>query len=448
MHEDTICAPATPPVNAPIAIIRVSGPESLAAAERIFSKVSDIKPREAVYGFITDGEEKIDNVILIYYKSPASYTGEDMLEIFSHGNPIIVRRIIQLLIALNIRMAEPGEFSKRAFFNNKMDLTEAEAVNQIILGKTQWEVSAAIEQMHGSLRTVIGNVREKIVLLKADIEALIDFSDQDIDFAEQSELAGRAISIKADISDILRRCRAGDKISSGFNLSIAGKPNVGKSSIFNLILNKERAIVSAIAGTTRDLIRESVIIEGIPFNIHDTAGIRESEDEIERAGINLSKNSIDSASIVLVVIDALSGIDKHDTEILDAVKDKNYIVLINKTDAANEENIHIIENEIKSALRFSAKTGDGLQELEKRITSVLKNEFVPLKNSFIADIRIINLLEESLAGMETVIETTAEHGDITAFELQLVMDKLGEITGEISPDEVLDSIFGRFCIGK
>ena len=448
MHEDTICAPATPPVNAPIAIIRVSGPDSFAAAERIFSGARAVKPREAVYGFITDGDEKIDDVILIYYRSPASYTGEDMLEIFSHGNPIIVRRIMQLLMTLNIRAAGPGEFSKRAFLNNKMDLTEAEAVNQIILGKTQWEISAAIEQMHGSLRGAIDNVREKIVLLKADIEALIDFSDQDIDFADTGEFAGRAASVKEDITDILRRCRAGGRISSGFDLSIAGKPNVGKSSIFNLMLNKERAIVSDIAGTTRDVIRESIIIEGIQLNLHDTAGIRESKDEIERAGVSLSKKNIDSASIVLVVIDAVSGIDKRDTEILRTVEGKNYIVLINKTDAASEENIRAVENEIKPALRFSAKTGVGLKELEERIASVFKNEFVTLKDCFVADIRVIKLLEDSLAGMESVIESAAEQGDITAFELQLVIDKLGEITGEISPDEVLDSIFSRFCVGK
>jgi len=448
MHEDTICAPATPPVNAPIAIIRVSGPDSFAAAERIFSKATGINPREAVYGFITDDGEKVDDVILIYYRSPSSYTGEDMLEIFSHGNPIIVRRIMQLLMALDIRMAEPGEFSKRAFLNNKMDLTEAEAVNQIILGKTQWEISAAIEQMHGSLRKAIDNVREKIILLKADIEALIDFSDQDIDFTDSNELIGRAASINAEISDILHRCRIGGKISSGFNLSIAGKPNVGKSSIFNLILNRERAIVSNIAGTTRDVISEPIIIDGMQFNVHDTAGIHESGDEIERAGVSLSKKNIDSASIVLVVIDALSKIDKHDIEILNAVRDKNHIILINKTDAASEENIRAIENEIKSTLRFSAKTGAGLKELEKRIAFILKDEFVTLKNSFIADIRVIKLLEDSLTGMESVIETSAENGDITAFELQLVMDKLGEITGKISPDEVLNSIFSRFCVGK
>ena len=448
MHDDTICAPATPPVNAPVAIIRVSGPDSLAAAEKIFSKANGIKPREAAYGFITDGDEKIDDVILIYYKSPASYTGEDMLEIFPHGNPIIVRRIMQLLMDLNIRAAEPGEFSKRSFLNNKIDLTEAEAVNQIILAKTQWEISAAIEQMHGSLRGVIDEVREKIILLKADIEASIDFSDQDIDFADAGQLTGRAASIKADVSDILHRCRAGGAVSSGFDLSISGKPNVGKSSIFNLMLNKDRAIVSNIAGTTRDVIRESVIIEGVLFNLHDTAGIRESENEIERAGVSLSRKSIDSASIVLVVIDALNGIDELDRDVLRAVDGKNHIVLINKTDAASEGNIRAIENEIKHTLRFSAKTGAGLKELEKRIVSVLKNEFVPLKNSFIAGIRVIKLLEDSLAGMESVIESAAQQDEIKAFELQLVIDKLGEITGEISPDDVLDSIFSRFCVGK
>jgi tRNA modification GTPase len=214
------------------------------------------------------------------------------------------------------------------------------------------------------------------------------------------------------------------------------------------LLNKERALVSSIAGTTRDVISESIIMGGIQFNIHDTAGIRESADEIERAGVALSEKSLGEASFALAVIDAIDGIDEYDQKILRALEGKKSIVLINKTDAAGEEKIRALENNFKGAVRFSAKTGYGLAELEKRIIDIFKNEFVTLKDSFIASVRVINLLEDSLFGMERVVGSFGSEYEITAFELQQVMDKLGEITGEISPDDVLDSIFSRFCVGK
>jgi tRNA modification GTPase len=393
--------------------------------------------------------KRIDDVIFIFYPSPASYTGEDMVEIFSHGNPLIVRKILELLLSAGVRMAEPGEFSRRAFLNGKMDLTGAEAVNQLIMGKTEWEVSAALEQMHGSLRALIDGLREKIILLKADIEADIDFSDQNLDSIPSEALAEKAASTRDDIADILLRCRMGAKASAGFNVTIAGKPNVGKSSMMNLMLNEERAIVSDIPGTTRDIIRERVTVEGMQLNIHDTAGIGESGDAIERMGIARSRKSIAESQAVLVVVDALRGIDAEDRLVLDELKGKRYMVIINKTDAASEENISAIEKEIGRGIRFSAKTGAGLRELEKFLADIVKNEFtLPLANSFIADIRIVQLLESALAGMESVIELSGEQPEIMAFELQEVLNKLGEITGEISADDVLDSIFSRFCIGK
>ena len=451
MFEDTICAPATSPVNAPIAIIRVSGPASPGAAKAFFSNPRKISPRTAHYGSIVADGDIVDDVVLVYYQAPRSFTGEDMLEIFCHGNQIIVRRILQLLHEMDIRMAEPGEFSKRAFLNGKMDLTEAEAINQVITARSQWEVSTALEQMHGSLKNAIDVLREKAIMLKADIEAGIDFSEEDIQFISNGQAREAAAALKEEISDILYRCRVGEKVSAGLNVTIAGRPNVGKSSILNLILNQERAIVSDRPGTTRDVIRESIQVNGIHVNLFDTAGIAEPGDDIERMGISLSHKNISQASIVLMVIDASTGITEQDLSIMQEIAEKKNIVLINKTDISSEENLRAIESKLgPGSIRFSARTGTGLRELEAAVGEILHSEFVDVKSTFIADVRVMNLLEESLRSSDAVIELLGneEPAEIVAFELQSLLERLGGITGEISPDEVLGSIFSRFCIGK
>lgn len=451
MLEDTICAPATPLVNSPIAIIRISGSDSLRAAQKIFSRPAHIKPRNAVYGSIVYNGEMVDDVVLLHYEAPASYTGEDMVEIFSHGNPLIVRRIVELLLLENIRMAEPGEFSRRAFVNGKMDLTEAEAVNTVITGRSQWEIRAALEQMHGSLRKAVDALRDQVVLLKADIEAAIDFSDEDIEFISSPQAIKAADDISAKIADILLRCRLGEKAAAGFNVTITGKPNVGKSSILNLLLNEERAIVSDIPGTTRDIIREHIHINGMNIHLHDTAGIGEPGDEIERIGIARSLKSIDDASIVIVVLDPVQGIEERDRDILRDTADKFRIILINKIDAASEETIQKINQEIGfEVILFSAKTGAGLADLEKNIAEHIQENLIPLKDGFAASLRIVKLLTEALEQINAAAELikNGEQTEIIAFELQSLMESLGQITGEISPDEILGSIFSRFCIGK
>lgn len=451
IDDDTICAPATPPINSTLALIRISGPDSLRAVSCIFSKPEKIEHRKAVYGSIIDGERRIDDVVLVSYISPKSFSGEDMVEIICHGNQIIVHRIMKLLKSGGVRIAEPGEFSKRAFLNGKIDLTEAEAINHVIRAKSQWEVDTALKQMHGSLKEVIRKIRESIIELKGDIEAGIDFIDQEVEIISYTDARKRAEELLEQLKGLHLRCRMGEKITHGIDVTITGKPNVGKSSILNLLLNQERAIVSEIPGTTRDMIREAIHIKGIQINLIDTAGIDKSKDRIEKIGIELSKEKIKTAAIVLMVVDAVSGIDEVDKKIFEKLKNKKVIYLVNKTDIAEEKSISDIEEALAGTkVRFSAKNGTGLGELEEELFGILNKEYVDVENSFVADLRVINLIEKGIEDAYRVVDLIEKNEtiEIVAFELQVLLDTMSEITGEITPADVLNSIFSRFCIGK
>ena len=451
MTEDTICAPATPPVQSPIAIIRMSGPETIRAINSLFISSAELKPRYARYGSLVHDGEPVDDAIIVWYESPQSYTGEDMAEIFCHGNPIIVQKIIMMLNGLGIRLAEPGEFTRRAFLNGKMDLTEAEAINHIITAKSEWEIETSIRQMHGSLRDAIGDIRNRIIEFKADIEAGIDFSDEDIDLIQPEKMHRAAVNIRNSIEDLQGRCRTGEQLSHGIDITITGKPNVGKSSILNLLLNQERAIVSSIPGTTRDIIREPFQLCGMHVNLVDTAGIDSPGGEIERLGIELSHRNIESAPFIIMVLDAFVGLNEADWNILEKTRNKKRIILINKTDIAKPGDISRIQREVEEeTIPFSALTGEGLAVLKDEISRRIKNEYVQIENSFIADLRVVALLDNAAAVSARITSLVAERepGEIIAFELQALMDIVAEITGEITPDEILDSIFSRFCIGK
>ena len=450
-REETICAPATPPVNSTLAIIRISGPETLRVVRSIFTNPEKLTHRHAAYGSIVNNHDEIDNVIIVSYHAPESFTGEDMAEIFCHGNRLMVSRIMRLLHSKEIRLAEPGEFSQRAFLNGKMDLTEAEAINHIITARSEWEIDAALRQMHGSLKIAIEEIKERIILLKADIEAAIDFIDQEIEFISPEQALSSALKILSGLESILLRCETGEKLSQGIDITITGKPNAGKSSMLNLILNRERAIVSDIPGTTRDVIREDILIDGFQINLYDTAGIGHPSSELEKIGIDFSHKSIEKSSIVLMLIDATTGITDADISIIDEVSDKETIYIINKTDLVDEEAVEKIENDLgRETVHFSAIRGIGLSELKESISGILKNTCVNLEDSFVSDMRITDLLQKSVAGMKSAVCLIEEGApnEITAFELNSVMDNLSEITGEITPDDILESIFSRFCIGK
>ena len=451
MFEDTICAPASAPVNSSLAIIRISGPESYRAAFSFFSEPEKIRHRHAAYGSIKYNDDIIDDVILVYYKTPSSFTGEDMIEIFCHGNPLVVGNILRMLYKLNIRIAEPGEFSKRAFLNGKMDLTGAEAINTLINARSDWEIKASISQMHGSLRRVIDKIRDDVILLKADVEAGIDFYDQDIEFVSNESSLKIVHEILNSLLELKKRCAVGNRTAKGIDVTLAGRPNVGKSSLLNLILNEERAIVSEIPGTTRDLIKESVQIGGIRINLTDTAGLGIPGDDIERMGIELSRKNIGSASLILMVIDAQAGITGEDREIISSLNGKRVIYVLNKIDLAGPQRKDAISAETElSFIAVSAKFGTGFKELENEIASVIAGEFVDFSNSFLADERIISIIDSAIEIAERTIRLieTKEPSEIIAFELDELIQKLSDVTGEITTEDILGSIFSRFCIGK
>ncbi len=451
MLEDTICAPASAPVNSSLAIIRISGPDSYRAACSFFLSPEKIKHRYAAYGSITDGSIILDDVILVYYKAPSSFTGEDMVEIFCHGNHLVVRNIIRMLYRFNIRIAEPGEFSKRAFLNGKMDLTEAEAINTLINARSDWEISISISQMHGSLKRVVDKLRDDVILLKADIEAGIDFYDQDIEFVSSSASLMTVKEIFNTLVDLKGRCSIGNRTARGIDVTLAGRPNVGKSSLLNLILNEERAIVSEIPGTTRDLIKESVQIGGVRINLTDTAGLGIPGDDIERMGIELSRKNIGTASLILMIVDAVSGLTDADKEIISSLRGKKVIYVLNKIDIAGCEKIGRISAETGIPfIPVSAKVGTGYKELESEIISVISGEFVDFSNSFLADERILSLIDSStdIAERTSRLLERNEPSEIIAFELVELIQNLSDITGEITTEDILGSIFSRFCIGK
>ena len=451
MTDDTICAPATPPVHSSIAIIRISGPDTIPAANSLFGLSEELPPRYAHYGTLVDDGKPVDDAVVVCYRSPRSYTGEDMAEIFCHGNPIIVQKIIMLLIGRGVRLAEPGEFTRRAFLNGKMDLTEAEAVNHIIMAKSEWEIETSLKQMHGSLRDMIGTIRTLITEFKADIEAGIDFSEEEIEFISTDEALETASRIRESIGDLLGRCRTGERLSHGIDVTITGKPNVGKSSVLNLLLNRERAIVSSIPGTTRDLIREPFQVGGMHVNLVDTAGIDTPGDEIERIGMDLSCRKIESSPFIIMVLDGAAGMGEADRRILEKLHGKKKVIIINKCDIARPEDIRTIQKEVgEEAIPFSALTGSGLENLKGAVSRQIRMDFVDMEHSFIADMRIITLLEQAITITARIGELVDRHepAEIIAFELQALMDTLGAITGEITPDDILDSIFSRFCLGK
>jgi tRNA modification GTPase len=451
MMHDTITAPATPPGTGALSVIRISGPDTLRVVSSLFTAADKLEPRRAIHGRITDQGKVLDDVILTFFKAPFSFTGEDSAEICCHGNPLIVRSIIKALGTRNVRMSEPGEFTKRAFLNGRLDLTGAEAIQQIIAARSGSEIQAAIKQMHGSMRTLVNSLRDHVVQIKADIECSLDFAHEDIEFISYENASAQIESIEKEIEDIKRRCALGRKVSRGIDLPIAGKPNAGKSSILNMILNSERAIVSDIPGTTRDLIKETIQFGGVHVNLIDTAGIRETDSMLEKIGIEKSEQAILSSGLILVVLDATTGITDEDRTVLARVGDRQSILILNKIDAASPAAGRIIEIETgRSPVLFSAKTGSGLQELEEEVSRIIRDEFTGAEDSFIADERIVTLLDQGIELCRELKDTFAADlpQEIAASTLQALIDALCGITGEITPDDVLNSIFSRFCIGK
>ena len=447
----TIAAIATSMGSGGIGIIRISGDESLNVINKVFKpiKKGEIKPFTLRLGHIIDENKNvIDQVLVSYFQAPKSYTGEDVCEINCHGGNIAVNRVLELVLKNGATLAEGGEFTKRAFLNGKLDLTQAEAVIDLINSKSEREGKASIKQLEGKLGNEIRGIKDEIINLLADIEANIDYPEyEDIEDVRREKIQAILEKQICRLKQLEESFESGKILKNGIMTAIVGKPNVGKSSLLNMLLKEERAIVTEIAGTTRDTIEECVTIKGITLRLIDTAGIRETEDVVENIGVEKSKNALKNAELVLFLLDGSKGFLQEDEEILKEIGDKNHIILINKIDLENKN----IELENPNIVRISAKTGEGIVELEEKIEEIFNLKKLETENEFIVtNIRHKDLLNKARNGLKQAKETV-ENGlpiDMISINIKTAIESLGEILGESVSEGVLNKIFEKFCVGK
>lgn len=461
MANETICAISTPPGVGGIAVIRISGNEAIPLCDRLF------RPRKAgkslalqtayslAYGTIAEGNEAVDDVMVALFRAPHSFTGEDTVEITCHGSVYIQQRILQLLVATGCRLAEPGEFTRRAFMNGKMDLSQAEAVADLIASASAGQHRLAINQMRGGFSRELKELRDQLVHLTSLIELELDFSDhEELEFADRSELKRLAIQIEQVLSRLVHSFKVGNAIKNGIPVAIIGKTNTGKSTLLNALLNEEKAIVSDIHGTTRDVIEDTMYIHGLQFRFIDTAGIRDAHDTIESLGIERTFQKLEQADIVLWVIDlseAAQQIARLSGKILPLSKDKQLILVLNKSDLA--ENIPIdltgFPKQTKT-ISISAKLKKGISELQSLLVESAQIPTLSQNDVVVSNIRHYEALSHALEAIHRVQDGINNNlsEDFISQDLRECIFHLSDIIGEVTTDEVLENIFKNFCVGK
>ena len=448
----TICALATAPGGA-IGIIRISGPKTLEILSRVFSKdLTKAKPNTIHYGHIKDGAEIIDEVLVSIFRAPHSYTGEDSAEISCHGSRYIINKVLELLIQKGCRMAGPGEFTQRAYLNGKMDLSQAEAVADLIASSNKATHNIALNQLRGHFSSDLSRLREQLLKLTSLLELELDFSDhEDLEFADRSELLELSRTIDNHILKLATSFETGQALKNGIPVAIIGKTNVGKSTLLNRLLKDDRAIVSDIHGTTRDTIEDTIDIKGITFRFIDTAGIRQTSDEIEQIGINRTYAAIKKARIVLWLIDAEPS-EKDIQEIQEQCHDKSLIIIQNKIDKSESLQLSHLSPLSSLFLEISAKYGENIDALEAAIYEAAKIPELTENDVIVTSARQYQSLISAHDNLTRVIEglKTNLSGDLISEDLNLVLDNLSDITGQgrIVPNEVLGNIFKNFCVGK
>lgn len=455
---DTIAAIATASGNSGIGIIRVSGDEAIEIVDKIFKSVNsdkklvNVKSHTINYGHIVDNDKVIDEVLVSVMNGPHSYTGEDVVEINCHGGMIVIRKILEIVIKNGARTAEPGEFTKRAFLNGRMDLSQAEAVMDVINAKNEFALSSSIEQLNGRVSEKIKSLREKIIYNIAFIESALD-DPEHIRIDGYSEKLSKILEeVNGELSRLINNFDNGRIVKEGVKTVILGKPNAGKSSLLNLLLGEERAIVTDIEGTTRDTLEESINLNGVFLNLIDTAGIRDSEDVVEQIGVNKAKELAEKSDLVIFVADASKELDENDKEIINLIKDKQAIVLLNKSDLGtiiNEKNVSEFDN--KPVITFSAKTGDGLDELENKIRDLFYEGKVKYNDElYITNARQKESLINAKNSIEEVIKSVENDmpEDFYSIDLMDAYTYLGQIIGESVEDDLVNEIFSKFCMGK
>ncbi|HRH59235.1 MAG TPA: tRNA uridine-5-carboxymethylaminomethyl(34) synthesis GTPase MnmE [Chitinophagaceae bacterium] len=460
--DDTIAALATPQGIGAIGVIRISGKHALAIIDKLFpSKEISQQPSHTLHiGFLKYNDEVMDEVVVSIYKAPKSYTGEDVIEISCHGSPFIQQQILEIIIACGARLAMPGEFTMRAFLNGKFDLTQAEAVADIIAAESEAVRRTALQQMRGGFSSDIKKLREQLIEFAALIELELDFSEEDVEFANRTQLKNLIDEILAAIQKLIESFQLGNILKNGVTAVIAGRPNAGKSTLLNALLNEDRAIVTEIAGTTRDTIEEKLIINGIVFRLIDTAGIREATDVIEKIGIEKTMEKINEASILLYVFDAGASSETEVTEDLQKLKIENQKVLLvaNKADTCSKEELANLHDKIKQDASFdyhwfeiSALKKVKTEEVKNYLPSLVITEKINANQTIVVNARHYAALQDCEHSIEKVKDGLASNitGDILALDIRHALHALGVITGEILHDrDILGTIFGKFCIGK
>lgn len=447
--EETIIAVATPPGVGAISIVRLSGPESITSVDSIFygkAKLREVKSHTIHYGNIIGKDEIVDDVLVSVFRTPNSYTGEDCVEINLHGNPFISQKVIEIIIGNSeVRLAEPGEFTKRAFLNGKLDLAQAEAVADLINSRTTVSLRGARNQMNGKLSSSVASLRRKLVDISSNIELELDFAEEHIEFVGKYKLIERISEVLLEVDNLLGSYSFGRVTRDGINIAIVGEPNVGKSSLLNYLLKESRAIVSDIPGTTRDTIREEISIEGILFKVHDTAGIRDSDQAIEKEGIERSKEAIRNADLILFLGDVKVGFSSRlEKNIFQLNSSAKIIRILNKIDLGNE-------NSFAGDYYISALSGTGIPSLLIGLKNLaLKDGAYTEKDALVTNIRHYNCLFTAKDNLIRSLRALSENlsGEYYACDLRAAENALAELIGEVAPDDILNNIFSKFCIGK
>lgn len=455
--DDTISAIATALGVGSIGVIRLSGPDSLAIVDRIFTgreKPGKDNARKLLYGHILDRKgQPIDEALAVYMPGPHSYTGEDVCEIQCHGGRQALQEILSLTYQAGARPAEPGEFTKRAFLNGRLDLAEAESVMDIINAKSRQALVAANRGHEGGLSRKVRELRKKLRDLVVQLEAAIDYPEEDIEEVTYDRAAEVLAEGQAAVARLVRQGSAGRILREGLRTAIVGRPNVGKSSLLNSLLQADRAIVSNIPGTTRDIIEEQMTIGGIPLVLTDTAGLRDTEDLVEKIGVERSRAALEDAQLALVVLDGSQPLSGEDRELLRSLKDRKKLILVNKSDLPQMLDTEGLQREYGSSdvIVLSVKTGEGMEQVEQWLREFVYGEGSDSESSSMTqNARQQDLLEKALRSLEDALEGARQHlpYDCLTIDLTQTLHDLGEITGEDVPDEIIDEIFAQFCVGK
>ena len=454
----TIVSISTAPGIGGIGIIRMSGENTFGILDKIFvqknkQNIKDIKGYSMKYGHIIDNGEIIDEVLVSYFKAPKSYTTEDMCEINSHGGNVIEKKILELCLKNGATLAEPGEFTKRAFLNGRIDLAQAESVIDVINAKSYREAKSGIKQLEGFLSNKIKEIKQEILDVLVNIEVTIDYPEYDIPEVQENEIKDMLKSVGAKLEKLEKSFDNGRIIKEGIKTAIIGKPNAGKSSLLNAILNEDRAIVTDIAGTTRDTIEEYVNVKGIPLRLVDTAGIRRTADIVEKIGVEKSIEKANEADLIIAIFDSSKNLDAEDLEILKLIKNKKAIILLNKSDlnVVIDENDKRLRDVTQNILKISALNKTGIEELYDKIGEMFNLNEINLDNEvLITNVRHKNLISKAIENVKMANETLNNNMpiDIITIYIKQILDDLGEITGDEVTEDVINEIFSKFCLGK